>query len=92
MEGNVTFENFYFLKTPSERLTDEDLSRIVSSKNYDKTFTTMLWHEEIKDAQSVGKLLQENEMFTAPFISPSVVKKRVLGTDVSKVVRYSIIN
>ncbi|KAM7237009.1 hypothetical protein CapIbe_011253 [Capra ibex] len=74
-----------FLKTPSERLTDEDLSRIVSSKNYDKTFTTMLWHEEIKDAQSVGKLLQENEMFTAPFISPSVVKKRVLGTDVSKV-------
>lgn len=45
----------------------------------------MLWHEEIKDAQSVGKLLQENEMFTAPFISTSVVKKRVLGTDVSKV-------
>lgn len=44
----------------------------------------MLWHEEIKDAQSVGKLLQENEMFTAPFISPSVVKKRVLGTDVLK--------
>ncbi|XP_068843654.1 coiled-coil domain-containing protein 7 [Capricornis sumatraensis] len=74
-----------FLKTPSEPLTDEDLSRIVSSKNYDKTFTTMLWHEEIKDAQSVGKLLQENEMFTAPFISPSVVKRRVLGTDVSKV-------
>ncbi|MXQ88315.1 hypothetical protein E5288_WYG021396 [Bos mutus] len=74
-----------FLKTPSERLTDEDLSRIVSSKNYDKTFTTMLQHEEIKDAQSAGKLLQENEMFASSFISPSVVQRRVLGTDISKV-------
>ncbi|XP_044784116.2 coiled-coil domain-containing protein 7 isoform X2 [Bubalus bubalis] len=74
-----------FLKTASEHLTDEDLSRIVSSKNYDKTFTTMLQHEEIKDAQSVGKLLQENEMFAASFISPSVVQRRVLGTDISKV-------
>lgn len=52
----------------------------------------MLQHEEIKDAQSVGKLLQENEMFAASFISPSVVQRRVLGTDISKVVRYNIIN
>ncbi|XP_060981635.1 coiled-coil domain-containing protein 7 [Dama dama] len=73
-----------FLKTPSEGLTDEDLSHILSSKNYDKTFTTMLWHEEIKDAQSVGKLLQGNEMSAASFISPSV-KRRMLGTDISKV-------
>ncbi|XP_070328134.1 coiled-coil domain-containing protein 7 isoform X5 [Odocoileus virginianus] len=74
-----------FLKTPSEGLTDEDLSHILSSKNYDKTFTTMLWHEEIKDAQSVEKLLQGNEMSAASFISPSVVKRRMLGTDISKV-------
>lgn len=52
----------------------------------------MLWHEEIKDAQSVGKLLQGNEMSAASFISPSVVKRRMLGTDISKVVRYRIIN
>nr|CAI9713481.1 unnamed protein product [Rangifer tarandus platyrhynchus] len=73
-----------FLKTPSEGLTDEDLSHILSSKNYDKTFTTMLWHEEIKDAQSVGTLLQGNEMSAASFISPSVVKRKMLGTDISK--------
>lgn len=52
----------------------------------------MLQHEEIKDAQSAGKLLQENEMFASSFISPSVVQRRVLGTDISKVVRYNIIN